>query len=220
MAKKDLRAYKDAMKDIEEEYPRLVPIDHTRKRKYKGKPVDWFVSRSMRELGKYDKEIRETETTDPKYTTNELFRPLFDQIGIELDQNGNLLEETTFDQILPLLPDDQMICVGSGTGYFFMGSAAEYKEIVPLIERVYGLQSAFIGQVVINRYHSGAPFNQRIVKEVFVRDFPDEPVMMAISLEGNELSPFILYEEYQRGKARNWPYVWPGYNLLASPELE
>ena len=220
MAKKELRAYKDALKDIADEYPMLVPIDRTTKRRYKGKPVDWFVSRSMRELDKYDKEIREAETKGPMYSSYESSSPMFDRIGIELDQNGNLLEETTFDQILPLLPDDQMICVGSGTGYFFMGSAAEYKEIVPVIERVYGLQSAFIGQVIINRYHSGTPFNQRVVKEVIVRDFPGEPVMMAISLEGNELSPFILYEEYQRGKARNWPYVWPSYNLLASSELE
>ena len=115
----------------------------------------------------------------------------------------------TFNQILPLLHDDQMICVGSGVGFFFMGRVSEYKEIYPAIERMYALRAAFARPTVFNRFNPDVPFNQRIVKEVFTRDLPGEPVMMAFSLDGEEFSPFSLYKEYRYGIRKHWPFVWP-----------
>ena len=115
----------------------------------------------------------------------------------------------TFNQILPLLHDDQMICVGSGVGFFFMGRVSEYKEIYPAIDRMYALRAAFARPTVFNRFNPDVPFNQRIVKEVFTRDLPGEPVMMAFSLDGEEFSPFSLYKEYRYGIRKHWPFVWP-----------
>lgn len=208
MAKKELRAYYDAKKDSANEYPRIIPLNHTTKRKYNGRPVEWFVARSLRELDKYDRELRVGPAKGPKPSVYDPLNPLYEQIGLKLDITGKVLEEITFEQVLPLLPDDQMICVGSGIGFFFMGRVSEYKEINPTIERMYALRAAFVHSTVFNRFNPDVPFNQRIVKEVFTRDLPGEPVMMAFSLDGEEFSPFSLYSEYQRGKKKNWPFVW------------
>lgn len=209
MAKKELRAYYDAKKDSADEYPRIIPLDHTTKRKYNGRPVEWFVARSLRELDKYDREMREGPSKSPIHPVENPLAPLYEQIGLKLDKTGKVLEEITFDQILPLLPDDQMICVGSGNGFFFMGRVAEYRRIIPTIERIYALRAVFSHPTVYNRFNSEIPFNERIVREVFTRNFPGEPVMMAFSLDGEEFSPFSLYSEYQHGKKKNWPFVWP-----------
>ena len=209
MAKKELRAYYDAKKDSADDYPRIAPLNRTTKRKYKGYSVDWYIARSLRELDKYDRELRVGPAKSPKPSVYDPLNPLYEQIGLKLDITGKVLEEITFEQVLPLLPDDQMICVGSGIGFFFMGRVAEYRRIIPIIERIYALRAVFSYPTVYNRFNSEIPFNERIVKEVFTRDFPGEPVMMAFSLDGEEFSPFSLYSEYQHGKKKNWPFVWP-----------
>ena len=212
MAKKKtqvLQAYRDAKKDSADEYPRLVPSNHASKRKYNGHSVDWFIARSLRELDKYDRELRNDPTNSPKPPVHDPLDPLYDQIGLKRNRAGKVLEEITFDQVLPLLPDEQMICVGSGNGYFFMGRVAEFRRIVSTIERMYALRAAFVRPSVYNRFNPETSFTQRRIKEVFTRDFPGEPVMMAFSLDGEEFSPFSLYSEYQHGKKKNWPFVWP-----------
>ena len=209
MAKKELRAYYDAKKDSADEYPRIAPLNRTTKRKYKGYSVDWFIARSLRELDKYDRELRVGPTKSSKPAVHDPLKPLYEQIGLKLDKTGKVLEEITFDQVLPLLPDEQMICVGSGNGYFFMGRVAEFRRIVSTIERMYALRAAFVRPSVYNRFNPETSFTQRRIKEVFTRDFPGEPVMMAFSLDGEEFSPFSLYKEYRYGIRKNWPFVWP-----------
>ena len=101
MAKKELRAYYDAKKDSADEYPRIAPLNRTTKRKYKGYSVDWFIARSLRELDKYDRELRVGPAKSSKPSVHDPLNPLYEQIGLKLDITGKVLEEVTFDQVLP-----------------------------------------------------------------------------------------------------------------------
>ena len=213
------RAFRDAMKDINKEYPRIAPDDLTTKRKYKGQRVEWYVARAMKEIDRIDSQMQEAATTECEPPMIDRLDPLFEQLEFIRDEDDNLLETIRMDQLIAMLPDDQMICVGSYSGYFFMGVVSEYKKTIRSIETYFELRNiyrysrdyAYDDSIIplTSAYDSTIPFRRRTVEAVFTRDFPGEPVMLAISLSGEEISPFMLYSEYRRAVARNYPYECP-----------
>lgn len=201
--KRRTRAHLDAERDMAEDFPRLYPLDQTTQRTYKGQAVDWYVAYALKELDKIDRQEQIAAQRSENPVVFDPLNAILAQLNINRDDEDRCLTPVTMKQLINLLPEDQMVCVGSNVGYFFMGTITEYKKTISTIEKRYELSMAFNPWNHL-LFYSGIPFSDRFVKQVFTRSLPGEPVMMAISLEGKEIAPFSLYQEFKQALSNDW----------------
>lgn len=123
------------------------------------------------------------------------FEGQYDRLGLSVDKKGRLLTPRRLNEVIDLLDDNEPICVGAASSFFFIGTVAEYKRDIDLIDAFYKVTSKRHPSRK-NKSEAELPLRERLITEIYSRDLPGEPLTKRFTIVGYEVGKVWLRSEY------------------------
>ena len=162
--------------------------------------VSEFIDQAIAEMRSKEQDKEgEDDATPVKVEEHrpDAFEGQYERLGLSVDEDGKLLVPRRLNEVIDLLDDNDSICVGASSSFFFIGTVAEYKEDIPLIEAFY--------KATTRRYSSrknaeelSHPLHERLITEIYSRDLPGEPLTKRFTIAGYEVGKIWLRSEYPK----------------------
>jgi len=123
------------------------------------------------------------------------FEGQYDRLGLSADKKGRLLAPRRLNEVIDLLDDNDSICIGAASSFFFIGTVAEYRRDIDLIEAYYKVTSKRHPSRK-NKSEAELPLRERLITEIYSRDLPGEPLTKRFTIVGYEVGKLWLRSEY------------------------
>ena len=125
------------------------------------------------------------------------FEGQYERLGLSVDNKGQLLAPRRLNEVIDLLDDNEPICIGAASSFFFIGTVAEYKRDIGFIEAYYKATSKPRPSRK-NKSETDCPLRERLITEIYSRDLPGEPLTKRFTIVGYEVGKLWLRSEYPR----------------------
>lgn len=125
------------------------------------------------------------------------FEGQYERLGLSVDKEGRLLTPRRLNEVIDLLDDNEPICIGAASSFFFIGTVAEYKRDIPFIEAFYKTNGKRKPSPK-NASEIKRPLRERLITEIYSRDLPGEPLTKRFTIVGYEVGTVWLKREYPK----------------------